>query len=301
MSKSKQTTIMAAFGQSSSSAQSSTSISAPSKVPAPGKIIPDFLAKKNAHPRDEFITFDEGPHIYTVHGQGGNTSVTTWVHHHFPEFDADKIISGMIKSRKMQDPKYKYYGFTKEQIKADWDRNRDNAAGAGTQMHYDIECYFNELEVNNTSIEFEWFLRFVRDFPELKPYRTEWMVYYEELKLTGSIDMIFENPDGTIQIYDWKRCKEIAYENGFGKCALTPAISDMPDTNFWHYTLQLNTYKTILEAKYDKKVTGLYLICLHPDNQYKTYDRIEVPIIEDTMAILFEDRLREIKGPHSSH
>ena len=107
--------------------------------------------------------------------------------------------------------------------------------------------------------------------------------------------MIFENPDGTIQIYDWKRCKEIAYENGFGKCALTSAISDMPDTNFWHYTLQLNTYKTILEAKYRKKVTGLYLICLHPDNPYKTYDRIEVPIIEDTMAILFEDRRLEIQ------
>ena len=29
---------------------------------------PTFLATKNAHPRDKFITFDEGPHIYTVDG-----------------------------------------------------------------------------------------------------------------------------------------------------------------------------------------------------------------------------------------
>lgn len=258
------------------------------------KIVPDFLAKKNAHPRDEFITFDEGPHIYTIHGKQGFTSVTTWNHHHFPHFDADGIIDTMLKGRKMKDPTYKYYGMTREQIKADWDRNRDSAAGAGTQMHYDIECFYNGLEVSNTSTEFEWFQRFVRDFPELKPYRTEWMIYHEELKLSGSIDMIFENPDGTIQIYDWKRCKEISYENGFGKCALTPCISDMPDTNFWHYALQLNTYKTILEAKYDKKVTGLYLVCLHPDNPYKTYDRIEVPFLEDKMTQLFEARRIEL-------
>lgn len=257
---------------------------------------PDALAKQNAHPRDAFIEFDEGPHIYTVHGQQGYTSVTTWVHHHFPTFDADAILDNMMSSRKMNDPKYKYYGMTREQIKADWDRNRDSASGAGTKMHYDIECFYNGLDVVNTSTEYQWFQRFVRDFPELRPYRTEWMVYYEELKLSGSIDMIFENADGTIQIYDWKRCKEITYENGFGKSALTPCISDMPDTNFWHYALQLNTYKTILEEKYGKTVTGLYLVCLHPDNPYKSYDRIEVPFLEKEMKLLFDERRREVSA-----
>ena len=54
--------------------------------------VPDYLAKLNPHHRDQFIEFDEGPHIYTVHGQQGYTSVTTWNHHHFPGFDADAII-----------------------------------------------------------------------------------------------------------------------------------------------------------------------------------------------------------------
>jgi ATP-dependent exoDNAse (exonuclease V) beta subunit len=152
------------------------------------------------------------------------------------------------------------------------------------------------MPVQNDSVEYQWFLRFVNDFPELKPYRTEWMIYYEELKLSGSIDMIFENPDGTIQIYDWKRCKEIAYESDYGKFALTPCISHLPDTNFWHYSLQLNTYKTILEEKYGKKVTGLYLVCLHPNNQYKTYDRIEVPFLEKEMKDLFDYRLAQLES-----
>jgi len=256
---------------------------------------PDYLAKLNAHPRDAFITFDEGPHIYTVHGKQGYTSVTTWNHRHFPHFDAEKIVQGILANKRMQDPTYKYYGMTREQILADWDTNRDSAAKAGTKMHYDIECYYNKQPANNTSVEYQYFQRFIRDFPDLKPYRTEWMVYYEELKISGSIDMIFENPDGTLQIYDWKRCKEITYEDSFGnKTALTPCISHLPDTNFWHYALQLNMYKVILEHKYGKQVTGLYLVCLHPDNPYKTYDRIPVPVLEKEMADLLEVRKREV-------
>ena len=78
---------------------------------------PDYLEKKNVHPRDEFISFDEGPHIYTVHGDSSFTSVTTWNHTHFPHFDSDAIIDKILKNKRRDDPTYKYYGKTKEQIK----------------------------------------------------------------------------------------------------------------------------------------------------------------------------------------
>jgi hypothetical protein len=258
-----------------------------------------LLSVKNAHPRDQFITFDEGPHVYTVHGESGYTSVTTWNHHHFEQFDADKIIDSMMKGKKMKDPTYKYYGMTREQIKASWDCNRDGASSAGTKMHLDIEHFYNGLPVENDSVEYEYFKQFVSDFPDLKPYRTEWMVYWEDIKISGSIDMIFENPDGTLLIYDWKRCKEISHENGFGKTASTPCIRHLPDTNFWHYSLQLNMYKTILENKYDKKVVGLFLVCLHPDNPYKSYDRIEVPFLDKEMKDLIEFRRKELLEKHN--
>ena len=258
------------------------------------RIPPTKLALENHHPRDEFIEFDEGPHIYTVHGQQGYTSVTTFVHTHFGHFDADAIIENMFKGRKMNDPTYKYFGMSREEIKASWDKNRIQASGSGTNMHNDIERYYNGIDVQNDSIEYQFFLKFVADFPELKPYRTEWTVYYEELKLSGSIDMIFENPDGTLQIYDWKRCKEIKYDPEFGKMSTTDCIKHMPDTNFWHYSLQLNTYKKILEEKYGKKITDLYLICVHPDNPYQTYDRIKVPVLEKEMNDLFDLRRSQI-------
>ena len=257
---------------------------------------PNYLAVKNAHPRDEHISFEEGPHIYTVCGdRGGYTSVTTLNHKHFAQFDADGIIDKMLKNKKnMNDPNYKYYGMTREQIKQLWSANAACASGAGTKMHNDIEHYYNGMDIQNDSTEFQYFHNFVKDHPELTPYRTEWMVYYEELKLSGSIDMVFENPDGTIQIYDWKRCQEITNENGFGKYALTTCISHLPDTNFWHYALQLNTYKIILEHKYGKKVTKLCLVCLHPDNKYKNYECIEVPVLETEMNDLVNLRLLQI-------
>jgi ATP-dependent exoDNAse (exonuclease V) beta subunit len=257
-----------------------------------------YLSQKNAHPRDEFISFEEGPHIYTVCGERGTfTSVTTWNHSHFFHFDANGIVDKLLLGKKMKDPTYKYYGMTKEEILADWDNNRDRAATAGTKMHYDIECYFNGMDVVNDSVEFGYFMQFRKDFPDLVPYRTEWMVYYEELKLSGSIDMIFENPDGTLQIYDWKRCQEIKHEDPYGKYAVTSYISHLPDTNFWHYALQLNMYKTILEHKYEKKVTGLYLVCIHPDNVYKNYQRIEVPVLENEMRDLVELRRSQVTPP----
>ena len=57
-----------------------------------------MLSIKNQHPRDLEITFDEGPHIYTINGDSSYTSVTTFNHSHFEHFDADKIIDNMMKN-----------------------------------------------------------------------------------------------------------------------------------------------------------------------------------------------------------
>jgi len=263
-------------------------------IPIPGT--PTYLATKNVHPRDKYISFEPGPHIYTVCGERGTyTSVTTWNHHHFSKFDADAIIDKMFSNKKnVTDPKWKYYGMTKDEIKRQWAINAENASGSGTKTHDDIEKFYNGMNVENDTLEFHYFRQFVKDHPELIAFRTEWMIYHEELKISGSIDMVFENPDGTIQIYDWKRVKEIKHEDTFGKYALTTCISHLPDTNFWHYALQLNVYKMILENKYGKKVTDLYLVAIHPENQYRNYERIKVPFLEKEISDLVNLRMSEL-------
>jgi hypothetical protein len=262
--------------------------------------------------RDSLIKFYARGHKYEILSDKGTkyTSVTTWNHSHFPKFDADKIIDNIFKS-KSWGPDHKYWGQTAEQIKASWKANGEQVAGAGTNLHERIENFMNNDKLkpgytlkdlyedyNNTceynELEWDYFLKFVNDNPELKPYRTEWMIFHEEMKLAGSIDMVFENEDGTLSIYDWKRSKEITKVNNWNQYALNPLISEMPDTNFWHYSLQLNTYKRILEEKYDKKVTKLCLVRLHPNAEEKTYELLEVPILDKEMTSLFEERRKQV-------
>ena len=280
----------------------------------------NVLSTFHSHERDQNITFKEAGHIYTIliDPTSKYTSVTTWIHSHFPKFDTDLIILKIMRSKSWK-VGHKYWGLTREQIKDSWNKNRDSAAGAGTEIHFEIECFMNNVELPNNythqdlyndytcknpnsdsniqsqKIEWNYFIHFVKEFPTFKPYRTEWMIYYEELKLAGSIDMVYENEDGTLSIYDWKRAANITKLNDWER-ALTDCVSHLPNSNFWHYALQLNTYKTILERKYDKIVTKLCLVKLHPNNEDKTYEIIDVPILEKEMNDLFEERRKQFSN-----
>lgn len=266
------------------------------------------LAKINAHPRDKDIQFFEKGHTYVIYNNPNvkYTSTTTWVHSLFENFDADKIIDKMMNSKSWKEG-HKYWNMTSQQIKESWNKNSSTVSNAGTKMHYDIECFMNNPHLNikynhydlyedyfngimdascipfdasNCVLkEWQYFINFVRDFPNLVPYRTEWTVFHEQLKISGSIDMVYEKADGTLSIYDWKRCKDITKINNFNKFAIVSPICHLPDSNFWHYALQLNIYRYILQEKYDKIVNDLWLVRLHPDATENNYELIPVPIL----------------------
>ena len=255
-----------------------------------------YLKKKHPHDRDKYIEFDEPSHTYTIKGNADYTSVTTLVHQNFEPLDADKIIENMIKGKNWKNSKY--YGKTPMEIKMEWEHNRDRAAREGTQLHYLIECYYNDMSVGSDSDEFGYFMNFTRNFEHLdkQAYRTEWTIYDEELKLAGSIDMIFKNPDdNTYMIYDWKRCKSIDKTSSWNKWSNNDIISHIPDTNYWHYALQLNIYKALLEKNYGIQVSKLYLVCLHPENKRKNYELIKIPELNKEIKDLFDDRIKTIK------
>jgi hypothetical protein len=109
--------------------------------------------------------------------------------------------------------------------------------------------------------------------------------------------MVFRDENtGEFMIYDWKRSKGIEYDNNYGKSALTPCIRHLPDTNFWHYALQLNVYRKILQDKYGLKITKLALVVLHPDNHTKTYEVVDVPFMDKEMDDLWEVRKKDVKS-----
>jgi hypothetical protein len=274
------------------------------------------LSLKNFHPRDKNIQFFEEDHKYIIKTEPDvkYTSVTTWNHKHFPIFEADIIIDNMMKSKGWKKG-HKYWDLTPDQIKAQWNSNKDAVSGAGTDLHYEIECFNNDkrftFDYTNKelyeiymadnkdthefkSLEWKYFINFIKDTPELKPYRTEWTVYHDDVKISGSIDMVYENPDGTLSIYDWKRAKNITRINNYNKFAISPEICHLPDSNFWHYALQLNTYKAILEQKYGKVIKDLILVRLHPDAEEKNYELITLPNLSTEIKDLFLERKKQL-------
>ena len=63
-------------------------------------------------------------------------------------------------------------------------------------------------------------------------------------------------------------------------------LSHLPDTNYFHYALQLNIYRHILETEYDMRVDGMYLGVLHPNRTDSLC--IDVPPIDDELRLILE-------------
>lgn len=264
-------------------------------------IEPVKLALTNPHPRDARITFDEPRHIYFIDGDSTDIiSVTTLIHRLFGEFDADQVITNMMRSRNW--PTSPYFGKTREEIKAEWDANRDEASAAGTKMHFNIECFYNDIFNEDDSCEYRYFSNFwtafQREYPGVRAFRTEWRVFDEDIRLAGSIDMVYQKSNGDLMIYDWKRCREIKRENRFqsGK----GPVAHLPDTNYWHYALQLNTYRRILQKHYGFRVVELALVVLHPKNP--DYVVVKLPFLEDEIDAIWEERAHHLTtGTSSTH
>lgn len=89
----------------------------------------------------------------------------------------------------------------------------------------------------------------------MNPYRTEWAIYDEKLKIAGTLNFLdFQN--GEFIIFNWKRSNKIVIRgqveksSKWGKRAFSP-ISHIHDTTYWYYALQVSIYRYILEKNYD--------------------------------------------------
>ncbi len=254
-----------------------------------------LLREKNPHPRDARISFVEPTHTYFIDGSSdGYISSTTLVHSLFPAFDADVVIGKMMRSKRWTSSPY--FGRSPDDIKKGWDLNRDAAAAAGTAMHENIEMFYNGEPHETSSKEFRLFTRFREDFPRLEPYRTEWEIFDEVAMVAGSVDMIYRDPEdpGAIIVADWKRSKEIKRSNRWqrGSDALT---SHLDDCNLVHYSLQLALYKNILENRYGMRVTGTFLVVLHPGQD--SYVKLDTLDMDETVQRILNRRMGIVEPP----
>ncbi len=242
--------------------------------------------EKNAHYRDALLAFDEPSHTYTVDGVQYET-VTTLVEDCFEKFNAEYWAERKATA-----------DCPKEALLAKWAEQGKVARDLGTRLHDRIEHHYLGYlpdEEALSDLAFQHFLEFTKQ-RQLTPFRSEWRIFIEEFKVAGTLDFLVINPDGTYEIWDWKRSNKVVAINGepikatrfhkFGK----GVVSHIEDTSYWHYALQVSIYRYILREKYGIETVGAYLGIFHPD--YTQPHVVDLPYLEEDVINLLNCRNR---------
>jgi hypothetical protein len=223
--------------------------------------------------QDKNVTFDKESHVYFKKDKK-LLSVTSLIAKYKNEFDSD------FWSKKIALKENK----TQKEILQIWSDKAKKSCEIGTAIHKIFEDYIeNKYSILNENLLFDFLeldenciqdfnrkkrtsLKFINDFfksKRLNPIFSEYIVYND--LIAGQIDCICENKKGELFIIDFKTNEKIEINN-YGKY-LKGILNKIPDSTFYHYSLQLSIYKKLFK----KKIKGMYLI--HIKNN--SYDFIE--------------------------
>lgn len=202
------------------------------------------------HPKGYIIDFFEDTHKYISiinNREITYTSGTQFIHPFFPPFDADGSIAKRCAEKE---------GISVEEIKAKWTASGKEATAFGTKVHECCEDIIlgNELRNIATNDKEKTTFQHAIDISKkiknrLDVLGVEKIVFSPQLRIAGTIDLFARSrKTGEYIIIDHKSNKSIDVENTWKKFALEP-ISHIPDTNFGHYSCQLNLYQYILKRE----------------------------------------------------
>jgi ATP-dependent exoDNAse (exonuclease V) beta subunit len=235
-----------------------------------------------ANPSGRSITFNEDKHRYTDDAGVIYRSCTKIIHELFPPFDADKIAVFSAKKR----------GISVEAIKAEWKEAGRVACDMGTRIHQYMEDRLtkgvtnvnpiNEKEKNIIERAEEFIPKFHEKYEVVE---AEKIVFCPDYKLAGMIDLIARDKNtGNLWVLDWKTNKEIVEKTKYKSYGYL-FLSHLDDTNYWHYALQLNIYRTVLHhEKYfnmDNSSMGIFHL---REDKVQAY---QLPCLDKEVAGIF--------------
>lgn len=234
--------------------------------------------------RDECIAFEPSEHIYIYKGLTQLMPVSDVVQLFFVQFDL-LLNAERVASRERRD-----IGAVVEQ----WAIKGERAKNVGTYLHSLIQSYWlgNDLNYNykfdyqgcyctcneiiSVEKEFAYFKQFLSD-SAIIPFRSEWTIFDEELGIAGTIDLISRNGD-EFDIYDWKRSEKAFPTERIFKYGIN-GLENVPDIAYYHYAIQLNLYRYILEKLYGVLIRNMYIVVLH--STYGKYHKFQISRMDE--------------------
>lgn len=232
------------------------------------------------------VAFSEETHTYwNVDDNEKYISVTTLIHQFTQPFDKDfwsayktleKLLpkeswavekKSLLTSKKFDPELLEVYNISKDEFnKAQqelldlWDEENRKSCERGTKIHLDIENSFytkaKDISLQKFGIGGKFECK--KDYPELDlQYGAypEYLIYYESddkvIRLAGQIDLIVKSGN-EIYLVDHKTNKKIEQKSGYNSSTRSSVkmkypLNNLPDCNFYHYTMQLSTYAWMLQ------------------------------------------------------
>ena len=208
--------------------------------------MPSCSRAKN--PQGIEIVFTEDDHKYrsVIDGKEINyTSVTGLVGSCFPQFDPTGAITERCAKKE---------GITVAELKERWAAKGRESCRLGTRMHECCEDIVLGRELRNKAENAIEQMRFNNAIRMAKAFRqkldiigVEKLVFDDRLKIAGTIDLLGKSrKNGNYLVLDWKSNASIEQDNKYNKFGLDP-IRHIPDTAFYHYSLQLSMYQFLLK------------------------------------------------------
>lgn len=230
------------------------------------------------------IKFYDSIHKYYL-GDKNLISVTTKLHKFQEEFD----------EMYWSDRKKEELGMTQQEVLDYWKALNIKSQIKGSAVHNYAELLYNnkvyeyndehtQLKLGPKNIEilarmgerpikeeFDIVKTYVDNFHKdsfgkLIPLKTEFVMFDREWELAGMLDILFWNvTHKKVQVYDWKTNKDVALTSKY-RTKLKGLLSHIEDCELGIYSLQLNTYKRIIERNTNIKIDGCFIVWLNEVN-----------------------------------
>ena len=203
--------------------------------------------------KDGMCIYDSETHTYKI-GSRKLQGVTGFISKYKNKFDAELVAENYVKKN----------GGDVKDLLAKWKLEGEISCTNGTNVHTIFETYITTGEVILTGTPKELVAeKFIKDYfltGKLMAVECEIVVYNEKVGLASQIDCVVKSDAGKYYILDWKTNKRIE-SNSYNKFMLDP-FGHIPDSNYYHYSMQLGIYKRLC----DYEIDGLYIVHIGTDN-----------------------------------
>jgi len=229
---------------------------------------------------NNIVYYDE-PHKYYIDGEQ-MISTTTLLHKYKEEFNVDAIAPrsgtkwGELYSGSIP--------FDAAFVKDTWEWLNLHAVNEGSILHDYLENRFNNkifpyplqkvIDIFGYDA-YEYTMPILREYADnfhrdtlgkLIPIKPELVIGDKELGLCGMADMLFYNTKAAeYQIWDWKTNTDLTLTSKYNQ-TLKGSLSHLADSELNIYSLQLSTYRYIIEKNTNIKLGDSYLVWFNENN-----------------------------------